>query len=100
MKEQDQHLNDFSFISSNDAKNYMTDILNSVTHSTDLECKYPNFDPELVKILVQMLEFNPFFRPSAKQLLKSKLFDDFRIKKNEVGAPAKIYLTVDKELES
>ena len=66
MKENDQHLDDFSFISSDEAKGYMIDILKAVNPSGDLESKYSGFDPELVKMLIQMLEFNPFFRPSAK----------------------------------
>ena len=46
-----------------------------------------------------MLEFNPFFRPSAKQLLKSKLFDEFRKPndKSTTTAPFRIKLKIDEK---
>jgi len=30
-----------------------------------------------------MLEFNPYFRPTASQLIESKVFDSIRVPKNE-----------------
>lgn len=44
----------------------------------------------------QMLEFNPYFRPSAKQLLKNKIFNSVRIKSNEVQATHSVVINVDK----
>lgn len=35
-------------------------------------------DPALKDILESMLQFNPYFRPSAKELLKHSYFDDIR----------------------
>ena len=43
-----------------------------------------------------MLEFNPYFRPSAKQLLKNKIFNSVRIKSNEVQATHSVVINVDK----
>ena len=46
-----------------------------------------------------MLEFNPYFRPSAKQLLNSKLFDHLR-KPEDNGiatAPYRIKLKLDEK---
>ena len=37
-----------------------------------------------------MLEFNPGFRPTAKECLKNKIFDKIRNKKFECDAPFKI----------
>ena len=37
-----------------------------------------------------MLEFNPYYRPSAKQLLKSQVFDEIRTEK--VSSPDNIAL--------
>ena len=51
--------------------------------------------PELVAILEEMLELNQFFRPSAKTLLKNKIFDPIRIKDNEKHADYKIKIHVD-----
>ena len=61
--------------------------------------KFSKSDPRLVKILKEMLEFNPYFRPSAKQLLKSKLFDHLR-KPEDNGiatAPYRIKLKLDEK---
>ena len=43
-----------------------------------------------------MLEFNPYFRPSARQLLKNKIFDSVRIEANEVTATHSIVISADK----
>ena len=42
-----------------------------------------------------MLEINPYFRPSAQQLLKNPVFDGSRIPKNEVTAPCKEKINID-----
>ena len=41
------------------------------------------------------MEFNPFFRQSARELLKNAYFDDIRILKNEMHAPFKLKLDID-----
>jgi len=43
-----------------------------------------------------MLEFNPYFRPTAKELLRHKIFDKIRISKNEEASPSKIVVDIDK----
>ena len=55
-------------------------------------------NPELLKMLESMLEFNPYFRPTAKQLLKNKIFDSVRIKSNEESATHSIVVSADKSL--
>ena len=42
-----------------------------------------------------MLEFNPYFRVSAKEALSNKYFDDIRIQMNEVSAPYKLKFDID-----
>ena len=46
-----------------------------------------------------MLEFNPYFRPSAKQLLKSQLFDQLRKPEDKgiITAPYRIKLKIDEK---
>jgi len=39
---------------------------------------FPEVSPDLIDILEKMLEFNPYFRPTAKELLKHKVFDGIR----------------------
>ena len=52
--------------------------------------------PELIELLEQMLEFNPYFRPTARQLLKNKIFDSIRIPSIEERSPQKIVIDIDK----
>ena len=42
-----------------------------------------------------MLQFNPFLRPSAKELLKNKYFDDVREESKEITSPFKLNLEFD-----
>lgn len=42
-----------------------------------------------------MLELNPYFRPSAKQLLKNPIFDSLRVSSNEKTSPYTVKLSVD-----
>ena len=42
-----------------------------------------------------MLEFNPYFRSSAIELIRHKWFDDIRNKRVEKGAPFQIHLKCD-----
>ena len=55
---------------------------------------FPDVNPELVKLLSQMLEFNPYFRLTAKKALKSKLFDKIRLKEYEQPSPEKVKLEI------
>lgn len=50
---------------------------------TTLAERFEPSDPELIRVLQQMLEFNPYFRPTASQLIESKVFDKIRVPKNE-----------------
>ena len=44
-----------------------------------------------------LLEYNPYFRPSAKEVLKNKIFDEVRIKENEKDTSGKaINIAIDK----
>lgn len=44
-----------------------------------------------------MLNFNPYFRPSAKDLLKNEIFDKVRHKLLEAPMEFKISLQIDQE---
>lgn len=57
----------------------------------NLKCE----DPELLKLLKSMLEFNPYFRPSAAELLASPYFDEIRYTGNELPASFKLLLDID-----
>ncbi len=47
------------------------------------------------QLLANMLEFNPFFRQSARELLKNPMFDDIRIIENEKQSGDKLKLMID-----
>ena len=44
-----------------------------------------------------LLEFNPYFRPSAKELVAHPFFDDIRVVSNEHSSKEKLTLDVDKD---
>jgi len=44
-----------------------------------------------------MLSFNPYFRPTAKDLLKNEIFDDYRMPDIEDLCPHKIVMDIDIE---
>ena len=46
-----------------------------------------------------MLEYNPYFRPSAEMLLKNPIFDKIRIPALERSAQCKIFLKFDSFLK-
>ena len=58
---------------------------------------FPSTSPELLEILDSMLSFNPYFRPSAKDLLKNELFNNIRMPENEEPCPHKIVVDIDVE---
>lgn len=57
---------------------------------------YPETNPGMLQLLTDMLEFNPYFRPTAKECLSSKLFDSIRVAGLEASAPFKINIDVDR----
>ena len=42
-----------------------------------------------------MLQFNPYFRPTAKEMLKHSIFDEIRTE-NEPEADFKVIIDIDK----
>ena len=56
---------------------------------------FKDSSPELVDVMSQMLELNPYFRPTAKQLLRNPIFDPVRVSENELIAQYKIRIKID-----
>ena len=54
-------------------------------------------DPTIKEILRPMLHVNPYFRPTAKELLRNKYFDDVRIPVYERSSLVKLTLQIDNE---
>ena len=61
-----------------------------------LHKKFPKTNQGILGLLKEMLEFNPFFRPTAKECLQNKIFDSIRVAGLEVSAPFKINIDVDR----
>jgi hypothetical protein len=66
---------DFSFNDNQEVLKYQQEALKYQKPKPKLSELFPKTDPELVQILTDMLQYNAFFRPSAKHLLKNKIFD-------------------------
>ena len=56
---------------------------------------FPETDSNLLRILKSMLRFNPFFRPTAKELLQHHIFDKIRFNVNEADATHGIKIDID-----
>ena len=88
---------DMSFISSNNAVNYVNNLTKNSKCQIDLDKIFPDIDPILIEMLKDMLQVNPYMRPSASELLKHPIFDSMRFKDLEKGCQSKIELEVDSD---
>ena len=57
---------------------------------------FPKSREDLVEILEELLQLNPYMRPTAKELLKHPIFDSVRIKENEIHTDYKINIEMDR----
>ena len=53
--------------------------MKSKPQSTCLKDTFSKSRKDLVEVLDQLLQFNPYMRPTAKELLKHPIFNDVRI---------------------
>lgn len=90
----DQDSMDTSFVSDQSALDYIN-TLRPNTCKIEFKKEFPFTTPEILDILQSMLEFNPNFRGTAAELLKSKVFDKIRKPEMEVSAPFQIKLAID-----
>ena len=60
-----------------------------------LDGKMNNISEEVRSLLKSMIEFNPYFRQSAKELLRSEVFGQLNKVVESVGAEEKVLLEVD-----
>ena len=70
--------NDLSFIQDQAGKQYAESIISNEPKKNLIK-KFKLTDPELVKILKQLVEFNPKNRVSAQKCLKNPIFDKIRV---------------------
>lgn len=84
-----------SFIRSEDALEYVQSLnVGSETQFKFLD-KMTHLSKEIRMLLKGMLQFNPYMRLSAKEVLANPYFDDIRIPMNEESAPHKFKFDID-----
>ena len=81
---------DLSFLADKNAYDYVCKIEKSMKFKPKLLSLFPNADPEILRVLRGLLEFNPHLRMSAKDALKSKYFDNIRHPEAEKACAKKI----------
>ena len=86
---------DSSHLTTDGSKNYVENLKQQQFEGSIFDL-LSDANPELLFMLKQMLEFNPYFRPSARQLLKNKIFKSVRIETNEVQGTHSILISADK----
>ena len=75
---------------------YVQGITKLLSKTKSIRQEFPKTREGLILILEQMLEFNPYYRPTARELLKSAIFDKIRIPSIEEPSPHKILIDIDK----
>ena len=104
---------DLSFISRDDSQTYIQNICREtealrqgsgmpsepspVMNTFQFARELKDVPSEMVKILESMLQFSPYMRHSANECLQSPLFAGIKISEQEIAAPSKILLEVDKD---
>lgn len=71
----------------------MSSELPATSKMSKLECA----DPGLLDILKSLLQFNPYMRPSAAELMKHRIFDDVRNMAKEAPSTNKMRLSIDSD---
>ena len=84
---------DTSFLTDKDSLMFLKMIEQPDHQKNKLKELFPDTNPQLLKLLKGLLEFNPVFRLSAKQALKNPIFDSIRVPFYEQGCPKKIFQT-------
>ena len=59
---------------------YLMHQYNTKPKGTSIDQIFKKADPALLNILKRMIEFNPYFRPTASDILHDSYFDDIRSK--------------------
>lgn len=88
---------DLSFIINQDAKTYCSMQKPDKASKQAFDDEMVDQDKDLVQLLMSMIEFNPYYRSSPAECLKSPFFDPIRVPQLEQPAPTKIYLEIDQE---
>ena len=86
---------DLSFMTEDPAIQYVKEMSKGLVKK-DLSQLYPNSrNKDLTSLVSWLLSFNPFYRCSASEALKSQIFDKIRDTKKEKSARVKLTLDID-----
>lgn len=69
---------------------YLTNLEDRDAEKINFYKQFSNIDSELIDMLESLLQVNPYFRPSASELLRSPVFDPIRCKELEISSQDKI----------
>lgn len=84
---------DSSFILDSNALQYLHKF--KPRKAKDLHAHFPKVHPEGVKLLKSLLQFNPYFRPTAEQALQSPYFDEVRSHNRIKKAKTQVNLEIE-----
>ena len=89
---------DLTFLTEENQQMYIIELIkqSKAKNKRSLDKKFPYSSDELINILEQMLQFNPYNRPTAKELLKNEIFNEIRNETLEQPAPIQIIVDIDK----
>ena len=73
------------------------DIKTHKVEPLDFKSEFSHVNEKLVEILESLIQINPFFRPTAFELLKNNIFDQFRDKRNEYCPFEKLMMPIDQD---
>ena len=85
-----------SFLTSVDTFDYVVD-RNPNEDKIQFEFEFNLTDPSISEIPQRLLEFNPHFRSSAREILKSPVFNSVRDPQLEKRAKDTIHLKIDED---
>ena len=72
---------ELSFISNENIYDYQMKVTSDKPYQFEKQVNktFKSCSPHLIQLVLDMLEYNPFFRPSAKECLQNPIFDDIRV---------------------
>ena len=90
---------DLSFISNKAARTYVEEQVDSGNLKVDFSKEFDVTSNELTEVLQKMIEFNPYNRSFASELLKSPVFDSIRQPELEKPCPVRFELDLDDDFD-
>ena len=68
-----------SFLCDDDHLLYIDRIKEMSDKKKSIASQFPKTSTDLLEVLEEMVQFNPYFRPTTGELLKHRIFDEIRL---------------------